>query len=282
MKTTLVLLVFLLSPVFSQGIPSVNGWSFNFDSSMDVDSFKTRSSLKNGFQIFGNYGKVREGRNFAEFNWSKYMTTQTPDSVIVDVFFNNTNSSVTGMWIGLAIVDSNHYWYQLKPLFLDAPFWYPISWDVREAKATISSFTEIYLMFFLISNNSSDVGAEVMVDNLRGIDGTLGTVIYDNFSSSTTGISEEEQIPQGFALEQNYPNPFNPFTTIRFTVPQREYVSLVVFNSLGQEVRSLVEREEGIGSHEVEFDASNLPSGVYFYRLRAGSFVETKRLVLLR
>jgi hypothetical protein len=83
-------------------------------------------------------------------------------------------------------------------------------------------------------------------------------------------------------LEQNYPNPFNPVTTIRFGLPARSHVTLSVFNTIGQQVATLVEGEQEGGYHEVRFDGSTLASGVYFYRLHAENFVQTKRLLLLR
>jgi hypothetical protein len=85
-----------------------------------------------------------------------------------------------------------------------------------------------------------------------------------------------------FALEQNYPNPFNPTTTIRYGLPARSHVKLTVFNTLGQQVSTLIQLEQDAGYHEVEFDGTGLPSGLYFYRVQAGDFVETRRLVLLR
>ena len=84
-----------------------------------------------------------------------------------------------------------------------------------------------------------------------------------------------------FLLEQNYPNPFNPSTFIRYTVPQRSRVVLSVYNNLGQLVSTPMNEEEQAGYHEVKFDGSNLASGVYFYRIQAGSFIQTKKLVLL-
>jgi hypothetical protein len=88
--------------------------------------------------------------------------------------------------------------------------------------------------------------------------------------------------PTGFMLYQNYPNPFNPTTTIRYALPQRSQVTLAVFNTLGQQVATLVNEIQGPGYHEIHFDGSGLASGVYFYRFRAGGFAETKRLLILR
>jgi hypothetical protein len=85
-----------------------------------------------------------------------------------------------------------------------------------------------------------------------------------------------------FILQNNYPNPFNPITIIQYQIPEVGLVSLQVFDILGNEVATLVNEEKPGGTYEVQFDASNLSSGVYFYRLRAGSFTEIKKMVLLR
>jgi predicted GH43/DUF377 family glycosyl hydrolase len=98
----------------------------------------------------------------------------------------------------------------------------------------------------------------------------------------TTIESPAKPVPREFALHQNYPNPFNPSTMIRYDVPDAAAVNLTVYSILGQEVAKLVDAREEAGYHEARFDASGLASGIYFYRLRAGNFVQTKKLVLMR
>jgi hypothetical protein len=88
--------------------------------------------------------------------------------------------------------------------------------------------------------------------------------------------------PNEFTLKQAYPNPFNPVNKIQFDLPKSVFVSLKVYNVLGEEVATLLEENREAGRHDVEFSGSKLPSGVYYYRLTAGSNVDTKKLLLLR
>ncbi|MGA9120906.1 MAG: FG-GAP-like repeat-containing protein [Bacteroidota bacterium] len=98
----------------------------------------------------------------------------------------------------------------------------------------------------------------------------------------TTPPPSKLRIPTTFTAEQNYPNPFNPATTIRFGLPYQSRVTLIVYNMLGQQVAELVNGDQDAGYHEVRFDGRNLSSGVYFYRIQAGDFTQTKRLMLVR
>jgi hypothetical protein len=97
-----------------------------------------------------------------------------------------------------------------------------------------------------------------------------------------TSVVSETKIPTSIELEQNFPNPFNPTTKIVFSIPQRSNVRLIVYNLLGNQVAELVNSDMEAGSYETNFDASLLPSGVYFYKLTAGNFVETKKMLLVK
>jgi hypothetical protein len=110
--------------------------------------------------------------------------------------------------------------------------------------------------------------------------GTDGQLV--KFIAPITGAASWLEIPRVVRLQQNYPNPFNPSTTIRYELPERSNVTVVVFNTVGQQVAMLVEGEMEAGSHEAKFDASRLPSGVYLYKLQAGNHIEVRKALLMK
>jgi hypothetical protein len=107
------------------------------------------------------------------------------------------------------------------------------------------------------------------------------TVTLQNTNPSNA-VSNSQPVVRSFSLQQNYPNPFNPSTMISFSIPSKGFVSLKVFDLLGREVVIIISEEMSAGNHTQQWNAKDLSSGVYFYRLQAGSFSETKKLVLLR
>ena len=95
-------------------------------------------------------------------------------------------------------------------------------------------------------------------------------------------IEPDRDLPLSFMLDQNYPNPFNPSTTITYQVPNPAEVELSIYNLLGQKVATLVSKKQPAGQYQVEWDASGLASGIYYYMIKAGEFRQVKKMVLVR
>ena len=141
---------------------------------------------------------------------------------------------------------------------------------------TIVSFTwytkEGHQAFVTAAHNASTAGT-ISVNGVQFVE----------LLKTTTGVVRQ---PVGaaatFSLAQNYPNPFNPTTTISYSIPARAFVSLQVFDVLGKRIATLVDEYREAGTYAVHFDASNLPSGMYFYRLQAGNFTQTRKLLLMK
>jgi len=122
--------------------------------------------------------------------------------------------------------------------------------------------------------DNKPVGGSVFKYRLKQID-TDGMYEFSN-------EIEVALVLNSFALYQNYPNPFNPSTRINYSIPQKSKVQIIIYNGLGKEVAVLLDEEKDVGNYDVEFNASGLPSGVYFYRLQAGDFIQTKKMVLMK
>jgi hypothetical protein len=132
--------------------------------------------------------------------------------------------------------------------------------------------TQASISFSIIESqaDSINLGSYFLIDDLE----------FDNASS----LSDDSfgEIPRTYQLTQNYPNPFNPSTTINFSIAQSGKVSLIVFNSIGQEVQTLFDKEMTAGEYQVNFNADNLPSGIYFYKLESGSYINVKKMIVLK
>jgi hypothetical protein len=157
---------------------------------------------------------------------------------------------------------------------------------------TVSPFFKYSAGYAIASSIEPGLGYWVKSDR-------IGALILDSRGSSGSALNivstgelppeppsltstEDSRMPTEYTLDQNYPNPFNPATTIRYALPRRSTVYLAVFSTLGQQVSILQNGDQDAGYHEVRFDGSHLPSGVYFYRMQAGSFTETKKFLLVR
>jgi len=182
-----------------------------------------------------------------------------------------------------------------------------------------TSETLLYSVSFADEHNGWAVGSEGLIDHTSDggnlwslqISGTTNTLWDVYFVNPTKGWivgdnglilkytipvsvdnKELDLIPNQFALEQNYPNPFNPTTTIKYSIPSDGFVALKIFNALGEEVTTLVDEFKLAGNYKINFsaiggsasggNAYNLNSGIYFYKLHAGTFIETKKMLLLK
>jgi hypothetical protein len=175
--------------------------------------------------------------------------------------------------------------------FRDSTSYTLVTVNIGQARVFGKSLKAWY--YIRTTNTSSDGGTRYTIADSIGrtyifIDGgysdyLMGAVINGTRYGTVTRVTPKGDIrPYDFRLSQNYPNPFNPSATIRFGLPHKSHVSLTVYNTLGQQVTTLVQGEQEVGYHEVRFDASGLSSGVYFYRLKAGTYVETRKLLIQR
>jgi hypothetical protein len=142
--------------------------------------------------------------------------------------------------------------------------------------------------FHLLQNSQAvDAGTNLVLptvfedlDNVprpQGSDFDIGCYEYNSLT-----VVEDDFLASDFVLYQNYPNPFNPTTSIQYAISNRQFVTLKVYDLLGREVVTLVDELKAAGNYEIDFNARNLPSGVYFYRIQAGDIVQTKSMMLIK
>jgi len=158
--------------------------------------------------------------------------------------------------------------------------------EVKISSEVLNVFSDSLNFEFKWSDNSITDG-NIMDFYVNGdaAPGSRFNFVYN--TTIVTGVNEARNIPQKHLLEQNYPNPFNPSTTIKYSIHRKaksemSNVKIVIYDILGREVTTLVNREQYAGNYEITFDAANIPSGTYFYKLQSGDFTETKKLLLLK
>ncbi len=130
-------------------------------------------------------------------------------------------------------------------------------------------------------DNSAGNGKYYYVVAAVDISGNISE--FSNEASATlTDVQLEDAIPTEYALKQNYPNPFNPTTMIKFAIPEASQVKLAIYDVTGREVGLLVNEQMAAGTYSVDWNAVNLSTGIYFYRIEAGSFVNVKKMILIK
>lgn len=288
LKIFLVLLVVICTPpVLSQdaGVQSEN-WIYAPFSPTVLDTSNTFSSHLENTQIFSIYGYTIPGTIYGGgwsvlTGWYKNFEYYPviPNAFAVDLRVS-AQINLLDARISIAMQDSFYYGSDTSQPFIFNGEWQTLEFETSLFKSFLNNFIKFYLVFSLVSGDSSYIGALVEIDNFRGIyDDSV--VVYDDFDGPSSVIPIGQN-PSDYALEQNYPNPFNPVTTIRFSVPMSVYVNITVFNSLGEQVSVLVSEEKEAGTYETTFDASTLSSGTYFYRITTGDYVETKKMLLVK
>ena len=183
---------------------------------------------------------------------------------------NNLTESVGQFWDGSAWVNSfkSSYTYDGNNNLSEilTQFWDGSAWvNSEKSSGTYDGNNNLTEVLFQSWDGSAWVNASKWI-----------------YLYTPTGIGQLEGEVNTYSLSNNYPNPFNPGTKIVFQIPEGEFVTLKVYDILGNEIVSLLNEEKGAGKYEVEFNAANLPSGIYFYKLQAGDFVETKKMVLMK
>lgn len=156
-----------------------------------------------------------------------------------------------------------------------------------DAQTSAVPWWTIDMGFAVGTSSTSTVKSAVgygLVGRMTGPNSMVETgFLADTLQRGTiVSVGAREEVPGEYALHQNYPNPFNPSTTIWYELPTAVNVRLTIVNMLGQIVATLVNEMKQPGKYTLQFDGSGLASGVYFYRLQAGSFVQTKKLLLMR
>jgi hypothetical protein len=187
-----------------------------------------------------------------------------------------TASSVELKWSTLSEVDN--YGFYVQRAYDKAENFATILGSFKEGRGTTNETT-------YYSYVDADAGSSVRYYRLQQIDKTGGRTTYSDplkVDLSTLMSVNENATPTSYALSQAYPNPFNPSTIIKYALPEAGSVRVHVMNQIGQTVRVLTDGMQGAGYHQVTFDAAGLASGVYFYQIKAGKFVDTKKVVLIR
>ena len=180
-------------------------------------------------------------------------------------FFSSFEGNVVNLYWTTATEKNNHGFEIQRSI--DKTNWKAI--EFKEGKGTTSESQQ-----YSYTDQLIDLQAAKLYYRLKQLD-------FDG-SFKYSDVIEVEIIPSVFSLSQNYPNPFNPTTKISYQLPSNNFVTLKVYDVLGNEVAALVNEQQPAGKYEVQFDASGLGSGIYFYKLNAGSLVETRKMVLMK
>jgi hypothetical protein len=251
------------------------------DVSLSPDSYQGKHSIR--FNMSGNM--VYKTHMYSQINFLQWLGRYFSQADTFVYAVKNLSSSIPlpVVWFGF---DGDEYMAGLNPRAVPADGQWHVQklWNPPDSLGF--NIIELDFCFYdstLDSNKAVPFYGDFLIDYIYGIykDGTI--IIYNDCESILTGVEDiPSPIPTEFSLFQNYPNPFNPTTNIKFDLPKESNVTLKVYNVLGAEVATLVNSVMPAGHHEVKFDAARYASGVYIYRIEAGSFVQVKKMLLMK
>jgi len=231
----------------------------------------------------GNYAARGEVIQGADGAFAPYLVTANQQFTVsqnftrLTGFYQMTNMGEDVLFVWAYFYDSQGYpvAYGEKELEQTVGGYQAFSIDMDYSFGSEQPVAGAYIYFIIALSSNSElaevtVGSSFLVDDLA----------FDNVSA----LSEQEVVnqPLVYSLSQNYPNPFNPTTKISFSLPSAENTSLNVYNSLGQMVRSLINGNLPAGTHQVAFNATDLPSGIYYYKLETGSYTQVRKMILVK
>jgi hypothetical protein len=205
-------------------------------------------------------------------NVNVYTVVSSPVGIIGDFYFGTNESAGTPH---PAITYDSWFWEKIVVNGDSVSIWAFANGEAPADTATWTYTTDNVavgagLPTFIIVGVTDDDSSAVLIDE----------VWYNE--TPTMGISDDVPIASSYELGQNYPNPFNPTTHIRFNIPETADAKLTVFNIMGEAVANLVDGVVSAGGHTVSWNAANMPTGVYFYRLESGNFSQTRKLLLVK
>ena len=241
-----------------------------FDQINLTDTFKVITGLEGQQQYYWRVNSTNAGGS-SSFSNAFSFTTGFPSTPSLAYPINNT---------GNIPVDTTIYWYPTQAA---------VSYDIMLARSANFAINTIVVDAQGVTDTSIIVAGmnantfhfwKVRAHNTFGT--SNWSPVWRFKTVNPLGIEDEDLMPSEYALEQNYPNPFNPSTNFRFKIAEAGLTTLKIYNLLGQEVAVLVEEFMNPGTYEIQFDATGLSSGIYFYRIRVNDFSASKKMILLR
>ncbi len=273
------------NPFYDDGNPSTGNddriWCYGLRNSFDLAFSPVNDSLyasENGSSSYDEVNFIRKGKNYGWPICQGYCSPYNPAYQQPMAVWSSPLPALTGIMVYSGSVmpelsnrllvagnNSNGNSALYNCVLGNAPYY-----DTVVSRSVLANLTQL---------TGLAQGPDGFVYALKGGYSTSG-ILY-RIKPGPSGV-KNNQVPEDFGLEQNYPNPFNPVTTIIYTVGRRAFITLKIFDQLGREIGTLVEGTAESGTHEVQWDASRYPSGVYFYRLTDGERNLERKMVVLK